>query len=486
MTSIGKHAFRGCTSLTSVVIGDGVTSIDAFAFAFCASLTDIYYTGTATEWSAVTKGSNWNYNTGAYTVHFNYGAEEETEPETEPASLGLAYEVNDDGTTCAVTGLGTCTDTDVLIPKFIDGYKVTDIGERAFADCTAITSITIPDTVTTIGIRAFYGCTGITEITIPASVTSIGTQIFYKASNLGTVYYNSTYGSYENSFLSLSHITKVVFGGTSVPGYILKSNAAVSEVLILDGVTSIGYEAFRGCTGLTSVTIGDSVTSISSSAFEDCTGLTSVTIGDSEISIGYEAFRGCTGLTSVTIGDSVTSIGSSAFDGCANLAKVYITDLEAWCSISFSGSGSNPMCYGADLYLNGELVTEIEIPDTIGVIKAHTFYGCKSLTNVIIPDSVTTIGSYAFYNCAGMTSVTIGDSVTTIGERAFYGCTSLTSVVIPDSVTTIGSYAFRDCSSLTSIYYTGTKAEWNAITKGSYWDYATGAYTVHYNYVPEE
>ena len=106
-----------------------------------------------------------------------------------------------------------------------------------------------------------------------------------------------------------------------------------------------------------------------------------------------------------------------------------------------------------------------------------------------IPDSVTSIGDSAFYNCTGLTSVTIPDSVTSIGNYAFYSCDNLTSATIGDSVTTIGSYAFEYCTSLTSIKYRGTSSQWNAISKGSYWDkyYSNGSYykinyTITYKY----
>lgn len=165
-------------------------------------------------------------------------------------SLGLTYSVNEDGATCTVTGIGACTDSEIIIPKKSpEGYTVTKIGNKSFADISA-TSITIPDTVTEIGSRAFYNCTGITEIHIPTSVTKIGTQIFYKASALNTVYYNSTYLDIDNRFLSVVNIKKVVFGGEVVPSYILRECTNITEIEIPDSVTSIGSSAFSGCSGL--------------------------------------------------------------------------------------------------------------------------------------------------------------------------------------------------------------------------------------------
>ena len=343
-------------------------------------------------------------------------------------SLGILYEVNADGTTCTVTGIGSFSGTELEIPGSIRGYKVTAIGDKAFENCTQLTKLTIPSSTKTIGNRAFYGCTGLTEFTVPASVRSIGTQIFYKASNLSTVYYNSTYGSSSNPILNTDSITKVVFGGTGVAPYILANCGNVNEVVVENSVKQIYEDAFSGCTNITSINIPDNVTVIYSCAF-----------------------YGCTNLESVYIPDSVTSIGYNVFYGCTNLKNVYITDIDAWCDIYFGGSTANPMCYGATLYLDGQPVTSVVWPEDVDTIGSCAFYGCATLESVIIGDNVTSIGEQAFYKCSSLTSVEIPDSVITIGKQALCGCSSLTSVVIPDSVTSIGAYAFGDCSSLTTV-----------------------------------
>ena len=159
-------------------------------------------------------------------------------------------------------------------------------------------------------------------------------------------------------------------------------------------------------------------------AFRYCSGLTRITIPDSVTSIGEHAFYDCDSLTSITIPNSVTSIERWAFKGCSGLEGVYITDIVAWCAINFGGAFSNPLGYAHNLYLNGQLVTEL-----------------------VIPDNVTSIGDYAFQGCSSLTRVTFGDNskLTSIGEYAFNGCEVLTSIKIPDSVTSIGNYAFRGC-----------------------------------------
>ena len=200
--------------------------------------------------------------------------------------------------------------------------------------------------------------------------------------------------------------------GSNVPWYDNREN--ISQVVINDGVTSIGNGAFASCSGLTSVTIPNSVTSIGEFAFSSCSGLTSVTIGNSVTSIGSSAFMYCSGLTSVTIPNSVTSIGGRAFNGCSGL-------------------------------------TSVTIPNSVTSIGDGAFAGCSSLTSVTIGNSVANIGGEAFAECSGLTSVTIPNSVTNIGGYAFESCSGLTSVTIPNSVTSIGECAFESCSGLTSV-----------------------------------
>ncbi len=247
---------------------------------------------------------------------------------------------------------------------------------------------------------------------------------------------------------------------------------SLTSVSIPNSVTQIGYRAFHVCTKLISVTIPDRVTSIGNSAFLGCTELISVTIPDSVTSIGQEAFRGCTSLTNVTIGNGVTEIGYNAFDGCTSLRSVYITDIAAWCGISFSlslGDVGNPLQYYAcSLYLNGELVTDLVIPDGVTSIGDYAFYAYYQLTSVTIPDSVTSIGDSAFSECRSLTSVTIPDSVTSIGDSAFSFC-ALTSITIPNRVTKIGEGAFEWCSSLTSVYCEATIPPL-AVGYGSVWN----------------
>lgn len=283
----------------------------------------------------------------------------------------------------------------IVIPE-----GVTSIGSDAFHGCTNLESIILPKTLKSIGNNAFYGCSGLTSITIPNSVTSIGERTFYNCTGL-------------------------------------------TNVTIPNSVTSIGNSAFYGCTGLTNVTIGNSVTSIGNDAFRGCSGLTSIIIPNSVISIGGGTFSGCSGLMTVTISNSITSIGNSTFHGCTSLMQVKISDLAAWCNIDFGDSYSNPLYYARHLFLNGEEVKDLVIPNSVTSIGATAFSNCTSLTSATIPNSVIAIGKESFAYCFKLTSVNIPSSVNTIGDYAFLSC-KLDTVIIPSSVKTIGKYAFYD------------------------------------------
>ena len=360
--------------------------------------------------------------------------------------------------------------TDVVIPSYYKGNRVTSIGDRAFYNCTGLTSITIPDSVTSIGKETFSNCIDLTNVTIGNGVTSIGDSAFYGCSKLQDLYITDIM-----AWCNISGLNNLMWYGSSNKRLYI-NNELVTSITIPDSVTSIGGYAFSFCTGLTSVVIPDSVTSIGERAFRNCTGLTSITIPNSVTSIGVYAFHDCTGLTSITIPDSVTSIGEYAFDGCYKLIEVY--NKSALSITAGSYSNGKVACYAKNVYTNeggSKLTTdeneyviytdeyenilvsyrgterELILPSYITKINQYAFYRCTGLTSVTIPDSVTSISSSAFSGCKGLTSVTIGESVTSIGWGAFSGCSGLTSVTIPNSVTSIGSSSFFGCTGLKSV-----------------------------------
>ncbi len=211
----------------------------------------------------------------------------------------------------------------------------------------------------------------------------------------------------------------------------------ITNVVINDGVITIGDRAFINCRNLSTIIIPNGVTTIGDNAFRSCTSLVSVTIPKSVTTVDDYAFSFCTSLTTVTIPKGVTTIGYHAFWGCESLAEVIIPS-----SVITIEEGAFRSCTS---------LTTVTISEGVTSIGSSMFNGCTSLTAVTIPSSVITIEGAAFYKCESLTMVTIPEGVTSIGVDVFEECTSLSAVTIPGSVTSIGENAFASCTSLTTV-----------------------------------
>ena len=308
--------------------------------------------------------------------------------------------IPDNVTTIGSYAFGECRN--LLSVNIPDG--VTSIEDYTFDYCSCLTQITIPNGVTSIGEHAFDGCSALTSISIPNGVTNIGTNAFagcYSLTSADIPNSVTTIGDY--TFAYCYNLTSITIGNSvaSIGNFAFAVCSSLTSVTIPNSVTTIGDYAFMNCSRLTSIDIGNGVTSIGNDAFWECTSLPSVTIGNSVTSIGNSAFYGCSSLESITIPKSVTHIGYDVFGYCYNFNVVHITDLEAWCNIQFDGN----LFKTYHLYLNGE-----------------------EIKNLIIPDGVTSIGSYAFAKCYRLLSIIIPEGVTSIGHNAFAWCSNLQNI----------------------------------------------------------
>ena len=253
-------------------------------------------------------------------------------------SMGLSYVINDDGTTCTITGIGTCEDEDIYIPAYIDGYKVTTIGEKVFENLAHIKSIHISKTVTDIANKAFYKCTGITEIRIPETVKRIGSQIFLGCDSLNTVYYDSSYAPPEGeTFMKSESIKKIVFGEnlTTIPDYICYNCDNLEEIILSPNTKYIGSYAFYYCQSVEKIDLPEGLINTGWYAFYEM-NITEIIIPNSVESI-YNSFRGCRKLEKIVMPVSVISIPNQTFYLCYSIKEVYyMGDELEWSSISIS------------------------------------------------------------------------------------------------------------------------------------------------------
>lgn len=225
---------------------------------------------------------------------------------------------------------------EVIIPESVEYngicYKVTNIGEKAFASCYDLTKISIPNTVTDIESQAFYACSGITEIILPNSVTQIGALAF----------------AYCNSLIGVEMPSSV----TSISGAMFSDCTKLVSVTIPDQVTEIKYNAFAGCENLVEINIPNAVKCIEHGAFSGCMNLKNITLPNSINSIDNGTFSGCSSLTQIVIPSSVTIIHDYAFQKCSNLTEVTIgKSVKAIGNKSFAGCSnlSNIYCYAQDI-----------------------------------------------------------------------------------------------------------------------------------------
>jgi hypothetical protein len=488
VTYIGNNAFNGCNNanLTSVTLPASVTEIGSYAFNGCTYLATVTF---ASGSQLTSIGSYAFLNSGLTSI-------------TIPASVTSIGAQAFYGCSNLATVSGCEGVTNVGSNAFNNTAWLTNqptgviyIGKVAYYGKNVSGVVSINTGTVSISAQAFKNCTGLTTIEIPAKVTTIGSSAFYNCTSLATV-----------TFASGSQLT-------SIDDNAFDECYNLTSFTIPDGVTNIGGDAFSYCTNLANITVDENnthfdsrnncnaiietssntlvvgckgttipntVTSIGSSAFYG-SGLTSITIPASVTSIGDGAFRNSTSLASVTVyATTPPNLGIYAFENCKSSLKIYVfSDLVddyqgAWSAYSgkiTAMTNPNGTCGVAPNASDVRWVLTGTSPNyTLTIMKVGStgamaeFSGSDdqpwkdyrtSIASVVIEDGVTSISDYAFDGCTGLTSVTIGSGVTTIGDYTFLGCNnaSLTSIIIPASVTSIGQDAFENCTNLASVNF---------------------------------
>ena len=414
-------------------------------------------------------------------------------------SLGLSYQINSDNISCTITGIGSCTDSNVVIPEYIDGYKVTAIGASAFSSTQKLLSVTISDSVINIEDFAFGFCTNLKSVFLGKSVITIGNSAFVDCMSLESITFSNTIttiGSYAfqccESLKSITLPASLKEIGMGAFGYCLSMSSfkvdknnlyytaiddclytkdgktlvqyalgnGTEKVVIADSVTCIGYTSFSGSETIVEIVIPASTILIDRAAFHGCTSLTTVTIGSLEknnvvplCKIGDDAFYDCDALTTVIIGNSVKSIDSSSngvFASCNALSTVKIGDsLEIIGNYTFSSCTS---LVNVEISENNKHFKTIDNNIYSKDGKTIVLYAPgKKEQSFVIPNEVSIVGDNAFSGSASLENIFIPDSVSMIETGAFRNCSVLKSVILPESINNISDYTFSGCKLLENI-----------------------------------
>ena len=456
-TEIIKNAFSGFSSLETVIIPDGITSIADYAFQVCTGLTDLTLPDTLTS-------------IGRYAFNGCSSLKTLTLPDS-------------------LTQIGENVFSNCGLESMVIPVGVLSIPDYAFSHCKSLKKITIPETVKELGTSAFYYCSALEHveiqapltaipghcftlcgslksIVIPETVTAIGNYAFSSCNSLTDIYFKGSYGQWkqitkgtnndvletaiihcekldsgicgENTTWNLDREGKLTISGqgsvTEHPWYDLLNKIPLTEIVIEDGVTRVSVSFYHHRNAVEKITVAGSV-NFTKAAFMNFDSIESAgPIGSgADYEFGWTteispyAFANIQTLKEITWPEGLQSIGDNAFCRCTALA-------------------------------------EVELPETLKTIGMQAFSYCTSLERLVIPAGVT----YCYgvvSNCSALTDLVILAPMTNLQGFMFTGCTSLKSITLPRSLRYIYSGVFAPCTSLTDIYFAGTEEEWNAVYK---------------------
>ena len=488
---IPDYAFYN-DALTSIVIPATVKSINKSAFRGCSKLAHVYsrilnpakpggsaFGGVSSACGLhVPEGKKDAYIAAGWTTTMFKGGivEGDDTPTlgfrfTLPTEEGIevAYYVSDVDNWYVRVGSGSAAAVDVAtnaekitIPESVEyngmTYAVKTIAAKAFANCTGIKSVVLPNSLSSIGSQAFSACSALKDVYARMeNPFAFGANAFEKIHPYCGLHVSE---GKKDAYIEAGW-TKAVFGGGVVEGDDAPTAGSTFTMANAEG-TEIFY-TINDIDEMT-LTVGDATNPAVSTATAGVLSIPETVEYNGQTYsvsvIAANAFNGCTGIAKAVIPATVTNIGSSAFKGCSALEEISLPE-----GLSVLGGSA---------FQNCSALKQIAIPSGVKTIAASTFNGCAAMTEVSFPQELTSIGNYAFQNCSSLKQVAIPETVQTIGVYAFAGCSSMTtanipaalkviqdymfyesgitSIEIPATVTTINKSAFRGCSSLSQVY----------------------------------
>ena len=436
ITSIGNYAFRYCENLTSLTLPSGLISIGDRAFENCYSLTSLEFPSSLTTLGDLVFAGC--YGLTNLTLHSNL---------TEVKSNYL-FGGNSNYNNLKDVRYIIDSDLETYLQSNHPIFYEINCGIKYYLNDQEITTLEIPSGITSIGDGVFLSNKSLTNLTLSSKVSSIGISAFYYCDNLKDV----RYYIYDDlaTYIQNGHPDFYVGG---IKYY--WNDQEITTLEIPTSVTSIGNNAFYGCSGLTTLNLPSNVTSIGDRAFGYCSNLTSVDLPSSITKMGDFVFFYCEKLSNVNLPSDITTISTGAFGGCSSLQNINLP--------------SGVTTIGDNAFSDCSNLTNVTLPSALASIGDYAFSGCSNLTNVILPSAFTAIGNVAFSGCSNLANVTLSSNITSIGTYAFQNCINLKNLTISKDVTSIKDIAFNnsyDNLELESVY-----VAWeNPIEAGSFFN----------------
>ena len=475
--TIGNYAFNNCVLLSDIKLGQKLTTIGDYAFASAGK--------SATTWTPIVFPET--LTTIGESAFSSSGCRSITIPNTVSSIGESAFASNTNlrsitfGSGCKILPVSVLNGCTALIELNLS-HGIETICDKAFANCSAIESISIPGSVTAIGTTTplnsgdtegiylpFYNCTNLKSIRFEdgvnnlvltwhnysrTSISSYNRGMFYSCP-LEEVYIgrnieykaNSTY-PFENypqsygysAFYNQPKLTKVTIGDavTDIPAYLFYNCASIT-LMTLPNVKNIGTAAFRECSKLTTLNLGRNLVNIGNEAFYGCTNVTKLTFPNTTQSIGNSAFYNCSSVTEVTVGTGLKSIGSYGFYGCKSFTALILPDTF--------------VTMGESAFEGCNKLTVAKLGNSLTAVPAKAFKNCPSLSEMVIPASAKSLGDQALYNDSGLATITMNEGLETIGNEVFWNNSGVMQFSIPGTVTSMGKNCFYGCTRVTYLTF---------------------------------
>ena len=432
LEEIGYRAFYDCDNLQSVSLPETMKVINEGAFYYCKNLKTLGHT----DDGVLPKGLT---SIGVKAFYFCEALEGDL--------------VIPEGVTSLSAGIfyNAYALTSITIPDTVTSM---DANGDQFANCTAVTSVTLSKNLTELPKTAFFTCKSLKHLPDLSNVTSVGTSCFAGCAALEEMVIPESLTFIGANAFARSSLTEITVLGDPTGLDSAFYNSLNLTTFVAPKLTTIGKQMFQGCTALVNFIVPDNVTLIGERAFQGCTNLKTLTFPASykaeTLSFGLTPFVSCPAFEGYVIEDGASIVRTEDGTLLAGGGKVLVSLPRDFKGTSYTVPDGVETISDYLFYKN-TTITSVTLPASLKKIGTAAFQGCTKLTSIALPDGFTTLGEHAFDGCSGLKTVTFGQSLTAVPAYAFSNCSALTAVDLPATVETVGDYAFRGCAKATAL-----------------------------------